>query len=223
MCDSPAEADAYKRWYQEFAQGIGNHSVVLFYEIDALITAPCLSHAGLKTRIDELRSAIATLSALPHAVVYVDAGAGDAHDKGFMARMLRWVGVERIQGFFTNSTHQDWTRKEIRYARWLVRRLGGDAALRGQHGRERARAADPQEPRAARQLVPLQRARPRARPETDVRRAGAVPQPRRPLLDRQPRPLGRQMRELRRNAPPTGSFWLDYALELIRNADFRIT
>ena len=25
------------------------------------------------------------------------------------------------------------------------------------------------------------------------------------------------------DAPPTGSFWLDYALELIRNADFRIT
>jgi endoglucanase len=25
------------------------------------------------------------------------------------------------------------------------------------------------------------------------------------------------------DAPPTGSFWLEYALELIRNADFRIT
>ena len=24
------------------------------------------------------------------------------------------------------------------------------------------------------------------------------------------------------DAPPTGSFWLDYALELIRNADYRI-
>jgi hypothetical protein len=25
------------------------------------------------------------------------------------------------------------------------------------------------------------------------------------------------------SAPPTGAFWLEYALELIENADFRIT
>ena len=104
VSDSPAEVDAYKRWYQEFAQGIGNHPVVLFYEIDALITAPCLSHTGLKVRIDELRSAIATLSALPHAVVYVDAGAADAHDRGFMARMLQ-MGRRRAHPGLLHELH----------------------------------------------------------------------------------------------------------------------
>ena len=177
----------------------------------------------MKVRIDELRSAIATLSTLPHAVVYVDAGAADAHDRGFMARMLRWVGVERIQGFFTNSTHQDWTRKEIRYARWLVRKLGGgphyvvNTAANGQ------RAADPEEPRQARQLVPLQRPRAagsaRDRPPTSRRStatstgsSGSATPAARPADARTPP-----------SAPPTGAFWLDYALELIRNADFRIT
>jgi endoglucanase len=221
VSDSPTEAAAYKRWYQEFAQGIGNHEVVLFYEIDALITAPCLSHAGLKIRIDEVRSAIATLSSLPHAVVYVDAGAGDAHDKGFMARMLRWVGVERIQGFFTNSTHQNWTRREIRYASWLVRRLGG-----GPHYVINT-AANGQGP-----LIPRSRVRSGNSIRCNARGRGLGP---RPTSDVPPqyrnldglfwignpgRSAGRCVRSA--SAPPTGAFWLDYALELIRNADFRI-
>ena len=221
VSDPPAEADAYKRWYQQFAEGIGNHSVVLFYEIDALITAPCLSHQGLKVRIDELRSAIATLSALPHAVVYVDAGAGDAHDKGFMARMLRWVGVERIQGFFTNSTHQDWTSREIRYASWLVRRLGGrphyvvNTAANGRGPlipRSRVKHGN-----SVRCNAPGRGLGPRP--------TSAVPPQFRNLdgffwIGNPGRSAGRCVRSA--GAPPTGSFWLDYALELIRNADFRI-
>jgi len=219
--DSPREAAAYKRWYRSFAQGIGNHPVVLFYEIDALITAPCLSRTGLKVRIGELRSAIATLSKLPHAVVYVDAGAGDAHDKGFMARMLRWVGVNRIQGFFTNSTHQDWTSKEIRYASWLVRKLGGkphyvvNTAANGRGPlipKDRTRYGNSFRCNApGRGLGP--------RPTADV------PAKYRDLdaliwIGNPGRSAGRCVRSSR--APPTGAFWVDYALQLIRNADFRI-
>jgi endoglucanase len=221
VSDSPTEAAAYKRWYQEFAQGIGNHKVVLFYEIDALITAPCLSHAGLKVRIDELRSAIATLSSLPHAVVYVDAGAGDAHDKGFMARMLRWIGVERIQGFFTNATHQDWTSKEIRYARWLVRRLGGKPHY------VINTAANGRGP-----LIPKSRVKHGNSFRCNAPGRGLGPRPTSNVpaqyrnldgffwIGNPGRSAGRCVRSAR--APPTGAFWLDYALELIRNADFRI-
>jgi endoglucanase len=222
VSDSPAEVDAYKRWYQEFAQGIGNHPVVLFYEIDALITAPCLSHDGLQARIDELRSAIATLSALPHAVVYVDAGAADAHDKRFMARMLRWVGVSRIQGFFTNSTHQDWTKKEIKYARWLVRKLGGRPHY------VINTAANGRGP-----LIPKSRVRHGNSFRCNApgrglgpRPTSAVPAQYRNLdglfwIGNPGRSAGRCANSA--SAPPTGAFWLDYALELIRNADFRIT
>jgi endoglucanase len=222
VADSPAEADAYKRWYQELAAGIGNHSVVLFYEIDALITAPCLSHDGLKVRIDELRSAIATLSALPHAVVYVDAGAADAHDKGFMARMLRWVGVERIQGFFTNSTHQDWTSREIRYARWLVQRLGG-----GPHYVINT-AANGRGP-----LIPKSRVRHGNSFRCNAPGRGLGPRPMSDVpaqyrhldglfwIGNPGRSAGRCANSA--DAPPTGAFWLDYALELIRNANFHIT
>jgi endoglucanase len=221
VSDSPAEADAYKRWYEEFAQGIGNHRVVLFYEIDALITAPCLSHAGLQVRIDELRSTIATLSALPHAVIYVDAGAADAHSHDFTARMLRWIGVERIQGFFTNSTHQDWTSREIRYARELVNRLGGTPHYVVNT------AANGRGP-----LIPKSRVKHGNSYRCNAPGRGLGP---RPTSDVPPRYgnldgffwIGNPGRSAGRcahsaQAPPTGAFWLDYALELITHADFRI-
>lgn len=222
VTDSPAEAAAYKRWYREFAAGIGNHPVVMFYEIDALITAPCLSHNGLKVRIAELRSAIATLSALPHAVVYVDAGAADAHDHGFMARMLRWVGVSRIQGFFTNSTHQDWTHREIRYGRWLVRQLGG-----GSHYVINT-AANGRGP-----LIPKSRVKHGNSFRCNAPGRGLGPRPTSAVparyrnldglfwIGNPGRSAGRCAHSA--DAPPTGAFWLDYALSLIANADFRIT
>ncbi|HEX5146385.1 MAG TPA: glycoside hydrolase family 6 protein [Conexibacter sp.] len=223
VSDSPADAASYKNWYQQFAQGIGNHRVVMFYEIDALITAPCLSHTGLKVRIDEMRSAIAALAALPHAVVYVDAGAADAHSHDFMARMLRWIGVDRIQGFFTNSTHQDWTTREIRYARWLVRRLGGNphyVVNTAANGRgplhPHSRVAHGNEVRCnapGRGLGP--------------RSTGDVPAKYRNLdgliwIGNPGRSAGQKC-SAQPGAPPTGDFWLRYALELIEHANYRIT
>jgi len=222
VSDSPAEVDAYKRWYEQFAQGIGNHRIVLFFEIDALITAKCLSRQGLATRVGELRAAIDVLSSLPHAVVYVDAGASDAHRPPFYAKLLRRVGVHKIQGFFTNSTHQVRTLKEIRFARTLVRMLGGtphyviNTAVNGRgplipknrmkHGNS-FRCNAP-----GRGLGP--------------RPTSAVPAQYRNLdgffwIGNPGRSAGRCVRSA--DAPPTGAFWLDYALELIRNADFRIT
>ncbi len=222
VSDSPAEVEAYKHWYEQFAQGIGNHRVVLFYEIDALITAKCLSPGGLAARVDELRSTIDVLSQLPHAVVYVDAGASDAHRPPFYAKLLRRIGVHKIQGFFTNSTHQVRTRKEIRFARTLVRTLGGtphyviNTAANGRGPlipRSRVRHGN-----SFRCNAPGRGLGPRP--------TSAVPSQYRNLdglfwIGNPGRSAGRCVRFAR--APPTGSFWLDYALSLIDNADFRIT
>lgn len=222
VSDSPADADAYKRWYEQFAAGIGNHRVVLFYEIDALITAKCLSRQGLATRIDELRSTIDVLAALPHAVVYVDAGASDAHNPRFIGKLLRRIGVEKIQGFFTNSTHQVRTRKEISYARGLVRQLGGAPHY------VINTAANGRGP-----LIPKSRVRYGNSFRCNAPGRGLGPRPTSVIPSRY-RHLdglfwignpGRSAGDCAHSAdaPPTGSFWLDYALELIDNADFRIT
>ncbi|HEU4700920.1 MAG TPA: glycoside hydrolase family 6 protein [Conexibacter sp.] len=219
--DSPEEVDRYKRWYEAFARGIGSHRVVLFYEIDALITTKCLSRVGLKRRIDEVRTAIGYLAPLPHAVVYVDAGAGDAHNTRYIARLLRRVGVGRIQGFFTNSTHQNWTRREIHYGRDLVRRLGGRphyAINTAANGRG--------------PLIPKSRVRFGNSFRCNAPGRGLGPKPT-SVVPQRFRNLdglfwignpGRSAGACSKtpNPPPAGHFWVDYAIELIRNADYRI-
>jgi endoglucanase len=219
--DTRAEADRYKRWYEKFAQGIGNHRAIVFMEIDALITMRCLSHHGVRVRTAELRSAIASMATVPRAVVYVDAGAADAHNPRFIAIHLERIGVGRIQGFFTNSTHQDWTSREIEYGRRLVRRLGGtphyvvNTATNGRGP-----------------LRPRNRVLQGNTFHCNPPGAGLGPRPT-TLVPGGHRHLdglfwignpGRSAGECSKtpNPPPSGTFWVDYAIALIRNADFRI-
>jgi endoglucanase len=221
--DTPEEVESYKRWYEAFARGIGSHRVVLFYEIDALITTKCLSRIGLARRIDEVRYAISVLARLPHAVVYVDAGAGDAHNVRYIARLLRRVHVDRIQGFFTNSTHQNWTSREIRYGRALVRALGGrphyviNTAVNGRGP-----------------LIPKDRVRFGNSFRCNAPGRGLGPKPTATVparyrnldgffwIGNPGRSAGSCVRPEHGTPPPAGHFWVDYALELIRNADYRI-
>jgi endoglucanase len=219
VSDSPAEDGNVKRWYDELAGGIGSRRAVVFVEIDALITTGCLSHHGLATRVDELRHALAVLGALPHAVVYVDAGAADAQPPSRMAKLLRRIGAGRIEGFFTNATHEDWTSREIRYGEAISRRAGGEHFVVNT-------AVNGRGP-----LVPRDRVRfgnavlcnPPGR-GLGPKPTATVPTTYGPSLDGffwigNP---GRSGGACGRGDPPTGTFFLSYALMLIRNADFRI-
>ena len=88
----------------------------MFLEEDSIITTPGLNAHGLATRMAELSYAIDTLTAhCPHLVIYLDAGAADALPAHRAARLLIRAGIAKIQGFFLNSTHFDWTSKEVRY------------------------------------------------------------------------------------------------------------
>jgi endoglucanase len=219
--DTRAEADRYKRWYTKFAQGIGNHRAIVFMEIDALITMKCLSRHGERVRTDELRSAIASMARVPHAVVYVDAGAADAHNPRYIAARLRRVGVFRIQGFFTNSTHQDWTLREIEYGRRLVKQLGGrphyvvNTATNGRGP-----------------LRPKNRVLHGNTYHCNPPGAGLGPKPTTVVpggyrnldglfwIGNPGRSAGACSKTP--NPPPAGRFWVSYAVALVRNADYRI-
>jgi endoglucanase len=219
--DTPEEVDRYKKWYEKFAHGVGNHRAVVFLEIDALITTRCLSRAGLRRRLDQVRSAIGSLATLPHAVVYVDAGSALAHNARRIASLLRRVGVFRIQGFFTNATHQSWTSREIRYGRDLMRLLGG----RPHHVVNTA--TNGRGP-----LVPHSRVRFGNSYRCNAPGRGLGPRPT-ALVPPRFRNLdgffwignpGRSAGACSKtpNPPPAGTFWVDYAVSLVRNADFRI-
>jgi endoglucanase len=220
VSDAPQALADYEQWYRRFAQALGAHRVVVFLEIDALMTARCLSRRGLSVRVAELRSAIAALAQAPNAIVYVDGAASDVGNVRFFARVLRRIGVGRIEGIFTNGTHQNWTRDEIAYGEQLARRVPGlryvvNTATNGRGPlRPRNRVAHGNTIHCnppGRGLGP--------RPTT------AVPA-RYPHLDAfawvgQP---GRSAGACSATpgAPPSGTFWVDYALMLIDNADYRI-
>jgi endoglucanase len=124
--DSPSTVSRYLRWIDGLARGIGNFHVVMFFEIDSLITAGCVSNHGLHVRLsDELAPAIQRLEQDPHLVLYLDAGAADAIQFKHTARMLREAGVAQAQGFALNATHFDWTTSELHYGQQIARSLGG--------------------------------------------------------------------------------------------------
>ncbi len=125
--ETAAVTQRYLNWIRGLAQGIGNFRVVMFFEVDSLITAPCLTPAQRHIRfVDQLRPAIKILEQSdPHLVLYLDAGASDAVPAPTIARWLREAGVNYAQGFFVNSTHFQWDTKEIAFGQQISRRLGG--------------------------------------------------------------------------------------------------
>ncbi len=124
--DTPAQVAAYQSFVNGFAQGVGSYKAVLFLEMDAIITMPALNSVGQQTRVNELRYAINTLTAnCPHLVIYLDAGAADAVPAKKVAGYLNAVGISKIQGFFVNSTHYDWTSHEIQFGSQISSMTGG--------------------------------------------------------------------------------------------------
>ncbi len=213
--DPPADQAAYHNFIEGFAQGIGSYRAVLFLEMDSIITMPCLTSNGKAVREHELRDAINVLTAnCPHLVIYLDAGAADALHVRDAARFLRASGVAKIQGFFLNATHFDWTSNEIRYGDQISRLTGGKHFVvnTGENGQ------GPLRPRnivhagneilcnpPGRGLGPLPTAD-TGFPNVDMFAWTTNP--------------GESGGPCRPGAPKTGVFWPAYGLMLVRDANF---
>jgi endoglucanase len=214
--DPPLEQAAYHDWITGIAQGIGTHPAVLFLEMDSLITVGCLSPQGVAVRMQELSDAINVLSNDPHLVTYLDAGAADALPARKTASLLRRAGVSKIQGFFLNSTHFDWTSKEIAYGEKVSRLTGGkhfviNTAENGQGPLRPHNVAkqgnevlcDP----PGRGLGPLPTSNTR---HQNVDAFAWIANP------------GVSGGQCRPGAPPSGVFWPALALELVHHEDFQV-
>jgi endoglucanase len=214
--DTPARQAAYHQWIESLASGVGDYRAIMFLDMDSLIAVGCLSEQGVAIRMHELHDAIDILSQVPRLVVYLDAGAGDAVPAPQTAKMLREAGVSEIQGFFVNSTHMDWTKHEIKYGEEISRLTGGkhfvvNTAMNGQgptrprdrrhHGNENI--CDP--PKAG--LGPKPTFDPGFR---NVDAFAWIANP------------GRSPGSCAPGAPPTGVWWPQRALQLVRHADFRV-
>lgn len=215
--DSPDFVARYHNFVDGFARGIGSYRAVLFLEMDSIITAPGLNAHGRATRMGEINYAIDTLLAnCPRLVIYLDAGAADAAHAPVVARLLRQAGIAKIQGFFLNATHFDWTRHEIHYGDEIAALTGGKHFIvnTAQNGRGPLRPNNRVEHGnevlcnpPGRGLGPLPTF------DTGYRNVDAFAWIQIP---------GKSGGQCRPGAPPTGMFWPALALQLVRNADFHV-
>jgi endoglucanase len=119
-CETKSEILAHRATFQrqvrEFAEGIGRHPAIVLMELDAIGSSSCMSRNGaLPYWEQDISYEIGQVAALPHVAAYIEGGYADSSGPAYTARALNAVGVRRIQGFFTNDTHNDWTIKEIRW------------------------------------------------------------------------------------------------------------
>ena len=129
-CANAAQVKAYmptfKRQISEMAAAIDRRPALILAEIDALGSSACIArHGGLPAWEAALKYEVDTFQALPHTVVYVEGGYSDSNSVGYTANALNAIGVDKIQGFFTNDTHNQWTINEIRWATQVSKRTHG--------------------------------------------------------------------------------------------------
>jgi endoglucanase len=215
--DPPGDQASYHNFMTRLAQGIGGYRAVMFLEMDALITVGCLSRHGLAVRMQELNDAIDVLKAnCPRLTIYVDAGAADAVPARATARLLKRAGVAKIQGFFTNSTHFDWTSKEIRYGQAIARMTGGKHFVVNTSGNGRGPLAPPDVVHQGNEVLcnpPGRGAGPKPTSQTGI-----------PYVDGFAWILhpGESTGLCGAGAPRTGVFWPAYAEMLARNANYAV-
>ncbi len=212
-----AFASRYLNWVRGLAQGIGNFHVVLFFELDSIITAPCLTGRERYIRFhDELAPAIQILEQDPHVALYLDGGAADASPWRTDARFLAAAGVKDAQGFVLNPTHFDWTTRELAYGQRIARALGGVHFVINTGENGRGPLAPPDLVQDGNEVLcnPAGRGLGPFTTSTGYRYADAffwtaVP--------------GNSGGACRPGAPPTAQFWTAYAVSLVQNADFNVT
>jgi endoglucanase len=119
------EDRATMRWYDEFAEAVGDDRVVIGFEPDSLGTLECLAPDRRGDRLDVLRYGVERLSRLPNATIYLEAGAADWEPAARTAKQLRYIGIDKVRGFMLNVTHHEWTRANVLHGLDISRRVGG--------------------------------------------------------------------------------------------------
>jgi hypothetical protein len=128
-CPTPAQVRAYtptfERRVDEMAEAIDRRPAVVLLELDAIGSSSCITKMGSMPAWEaDLRYEMNAMQALPHTVVYVEAGYSDSNSVAYTAKILNAIGIDNIRGFFTNDTHLNWTINEVRWANAIAQRTG---------------------------------------------------------------------------------------------------
>jgi endoglucanase len=121
-----AAAPRFKSQIDAMASANGDHPAVYLLELDALGSSSCFQRQGSLSAYEGLlRYEVDKMAALPHAVVYVEAGYSDANSVSYTAKALNAVDVGKIRGFYTNDTHLNWTINEVNWAEKISKQTHG--------------------------------------------------------------------------------------------------
>lgn len=115
----------YESWINSFAAGLGSSKAYVILEPDALAQIDCLGSADQNTRLSLLSYAVAKLTQDPNAKVYLDAGHSDWVDPATMARRLVSANIAAADGFALNVSNFMPTGGEVTYGTQISANLGG--------------------------------------------------------------------------------------------------
>ena len=116
----------YRKWIDGVARGIGSRRAVVVLEPDGLPQmSDCLDAKKRQERIDMIRYAVDTLTALPGAAVYIDAGHSAWMPAAEIAPLLVAAGIAKTDGFSLNVSNYQWTADLLKYGHDISARVGG--------------------------------------------------------------------------------------------------
>jgi endoglucanase len=116
----------YRKWIDGVARGTGSRRAVFVLEPDGLPQmSDCLDAKKRQERIEMMRYAVDTLTALPGAAVYIDAGHSNWMPAAEIAPLLVAAGIEKADGFSLNVSNYQWTADLLKYGHEISKRVGG--------------------------------------------------------------------------------------------------
>jgi endoglucanase len=192
----------YLAWINSFARGIGTRPAVVILEPDALAGRDCLYK---QTKSDSLlRQAVLVLTKNPQTLVYIDAGHPTWVSASEMAERLKRSGIEQAAGFSLNVSNFINTATTRTYGEEISILTGGAHFVIDTSRNGNGATAN------------YEWCNPRGRALGPVPQIPTAPGPLDALLwIKQPGESDGTCN----GGPAAGSFWLEYALELVRNAN----
>jgi endoglucanase len=122
---------AYRAWIEAIAEGIGSErDPWILLEPDALGLAYDLSSADRTSRLAQIKEAAAVLKQkAPRARVYLDGGHSAWKPVEKQAELMEGAGIGFADGFYTNVSNYKTLAAEIAYGKELSAELGGKRFL----------------------------------------------------------------------------------------------
>lgn len=118
------DLDAYDRWIDRFASGLGAGEVIVILEPDSIAQSHCLSDGDRADRFAALaRAGRVVKRVAPRARVYYDAGHSGWNTAAQQAALLRRAGAaspRSSDGIFSNVSNFRTTADEVRYVRAVL-------------------------------------------------------------------------------------------------------